>query len=104
MRVQKHLFIDNSARKKARDKSKIPNERVDQAGHFGGLVTEIRPKMTEILMVHQKTQKELTFPTFFWITPKLLAISTRNQWKIHNNFRKKKIENEISFFRNSKFG
>ena len=52
-------------RKRARDKSRIPNERVDQAGHFGGLVFEIRPKILEILMVYQKTRKKVDFFHFF---------------------------------------
>ena len=64
-RVWKHLFVHNSVRKRARDKSRIPNERVDQAGHFGGLVIDIRPKMTEILMVYRKTLKKIDFFHFF---------------------------------------
>ena len=52
MRDWKHLFAHNSAKKKVRDNSMIPNERVDRAGLFGDLVIEIRPKMTEILIVY----------------------------------------------------
>ena len=78
MRVRKPLFVHNSVRKRARDKSRIPNEKVDQAGHFGGLVIDIRPKMTEILMVYGKTQKKMTFSTFLRITQKVLETLVPN--------------------------
>ena len=40
-RDRKHIFANNSVRKKARDKSRIPNEKVDHRGPFGGLVNEV---------------------------------------------------------------
>ena len=82
MRVRKHLFVHNSVRKRARDKSRIPNERVDQAGHFGGLVIDIRPKMTEILMFYRKTLKKMTFSTFLRITPQVFSMSKPNGCQI----------------------
>ena len=59
--------------KKARDKP-LPNKRVDQSGHFCGLVIEIRPKITKVLIVYQKTQKNLIFSTFLRISQKVLVI------------------------------
>ena len=63
-RDQKRIFSHNSVKIRARDKS---NERAEWAGHYGGLVIEIWPKMTEILMVYLKKNSEKNyFFHFFW--------------------------------------
>ena len=58
---RKHIFAHNPVKKRARYKSK---KTIDQAGRFYGM--GILRKMSEILMVYQKTVKINFFHSFFF--------------------------------------